>query len=78
MGKIIYFVHDLHHILAREYNIIHYRNKYVESEYIKRIEMEIFDKVDVIYVVGGYEYFFLKEKFENKTIRNIPLFIYEG
>ena len=78
-GKIIYFSHDLHHIrLAREYNITHDRNKYVESEYIKRIEMEIFDKVDVIYVVGSYEYSFLKEKFENKTIRNIPLFIYEN
>ena len=78
-GKIIYFAHDLHHIrLAREYNITHDRNKYYESEYMKRIELEIFEKVDVIYVVGNYEYQYLKSKFDNKIIRNIPLFIYEN
>ena len=39
--------------------------------------MEIFNKVDVIHVVGSYEYKILKEKYENKIIRNIPLYIYE-
>ena len=78
-GKIFYFTHDLHHIrLAREYNITHDKNKYIESETVKQIEMEIFNKVDIIHVVGDFEYNYLKEKFENKIIRNIPLFIYEN
>lgn len=78
-GKIFYFTHDLHHIrLAREYNITHDKNKYIESETVKKIEMEIFDKVDVIHVVGDFEFKYLKEKLQNKTIRNIPLFIYEN
>ena len=77
-GKLIYFAHDLHHIrLAREYNITHDMNKYVQSKNIKRIEMEIFSKVEVIYVVGDFEYKYLKEKFKNKIIRNIPLYIYD-
>ena len=78
-GKIFYFAHDLHHIrLAREYNITHDKNKYIESETVKQIEMEIFNKVDIIHVVGDFEYNYFKEKFENKIIRNIPLFIYEN
>ena len=78
-GKIFYFSHDLHHIrLAREYNITHDKNKYIESETIKQIEMEIFNKVDIINVVGDFEYNYLKEKLEKKIIRNIPLFIYEN
>ena len=77
-GKIFYFAHDLHHIrLLREYNITHNINKYIESETVKNIEMEIFNKVDIIHIVGDFEYKYLKEKFANKTIRNIPLFLYE-
>ena len=36
-----------------------------KSEISKKIEMEIFSKVDVIHVVGNYEYQILKEKFNN-------------
>ena len=43
---------------------------------MKKIENEIFSKVDVIHVVGTYEYKILKEQYINKTIRNIPLYIY--
>jgi glycosyltransferase involved in cell wall biosynthesis len=39
--------------------------------------MEIFSKVDVIHVVGNYEYQILKEKFNKKIIRNIPLYMYD-
>ena len=78
-GKIIYFAHDLHYIrLFRQYNITHNKKKYIQSKKMKKIEMEIFSKVDVIYVVGNYEYNILKEKYINKTIRNIPLYIYEN
>lgn len=40
--------------------------------------MEIFSKVNIIHVVGNYEYQILKKNFEHKTIRNIPIFIYEN
>ena len=76
-GKIFYFAHDLHHIrLLREYNLTKIRTKFEESQKMKKIENEIFSKVDVIHVVGTYEYKILKEQYINKTIRNIPLYIY--
>ena len=78
-NKIIYFAHDLHHVrLLRQYNLTHDENIYLESQHIKSIEMEIFSKVDVIYVVGGYEYNILKNQIQNKIVRNIPLYIYEN
>lgn len=78
-NKIIYFAHDLHYIrLLRQYNLTHKKKKLKESQNIKRVEMEIFSKVDVIYVVGSYEYKFLKDQIKNKIVRNIPLYIYEN
>lgn len=77
-GKVIYFAHDLHHIrLYREYNITHNYKKLEEGKAIEIIENDIFSKVDVIHIVGSYELNNLKEKYKNKTIRNIPLFFYE-
>ena len=68
----------MHHIrLAREYNITHDKNKLIESNVIKEIEMEIFKKVDVIHVVGDFEYTYLKGIFNDKVIHNIPLFFYK-
>ena len=77
-GKIFYFAHDLHHIrLFREYKIT--RNKHIlkMSQFLKKIEFDIFSKVDVGYVVGSYEQKIVKEKFKNKSIHNIPIYIYE-
>ena len=77
-GKIIYFAHDLHYIrLLREYNITHNIKYYLKSKNMERIEREIFNKVNIIHVVGNYEFEILKEEYKNKTIRNIPLYIYE-
>ena len=76
-GKIFYFAHDLHHIrLLREYNLTKIRKKFEKSQDMKKIENKIFSEVDVIHVVGTYEYKILKEQYINKTIRNIPLYIY--
>lgn len=44
---------------------------------MKRLENEIFNKVDIIHIVGNYEYNILKKEFKNKIIRNIPLYIYD-
>ena len=77
-GKIFYFAHDLHYIrLFRQYKITHDKDKLKQSKILKKIEMEIFSKVDVIHVVGNYEFQILKTKFNKKIIRNIPLYIYD-
>ena len=76
--KVIYFAHDLHYVrLSREYEITGDIKKLIQSRDIKRIEMKIFNKVDIIHIVGNYEYKILKKEFKNKTIRNIPLYFYE-
>ena len=76
--KIFYFAHDMHYIrLSREYNITHDEKKLELSKMLKKIEMDIFSKVDIIHVVGNYEYQILKEKFDKKIIRNIPIYIYD-
>ena len=77
-GKIFYFAHDLHYIrLFREYKITKNNETLNESEFWKNIEMEIFSKSDVGYVVGSYEQKIINEKFKDKPIRNIPIYIYE-
>ena len=77
-GKILYFAHDLHYIrLLREFNITKKIKYYIKSRYMEKIEREIFNKVDIIHIVGSYEYKILKAEYKNKTIRNIPLYIYE-
>ena len=78
-GKIIYFTHDLHFLrLYREYNITHNDKIYKDAEYLEKIEHNIFSNVDVIHVVGSFEQKYLKERYQNKTIRNIPLFFYSN
>ena len=78
-GKIIYFAHDLHFLrLYREYNITHNEKKLKDSEFIQKVENNIFSKVDVIHVVGNFELNYLKENYPNKIIRNIPLFFYSN
>ena len=77
-GKIIYFDHDLHYIrLYREYNITNDEKKLKEGKKFEMLENEIFSKSDVIHVVGNYELNYLKKKYEDKIIRDIPLFFYE-
>lgn len=78
-GKIFYFAHDLHYNrLYREYIITKDTRKYLFSKYMERLENKIFSKVNVIHVVGNYEYKILKEKYPNKNITNIPLYVYEN
>lgn len=78
-AKVFYFAHDLHHIREyREYQLTHDIEKLKSSQRWKRIEYELFSKTDVGHVVGSYEQAVLQEKFPDKIIRNIPLYIYEG
>lgn len=77
-AKVFYFAHDLHHIREyREYLLTHDLEKLRNSQKWKKIEYELFTKADVGHVVGSYEQQVLQEKFTDKPIRNIPLYIYE-
>ncbi len=78
-GKIIYFAHDLHHIrLYREYLVTKDEKALKESKHWEEVEMKLFSLSDVGHVVGSYEQKILQEKFLDKPIRNIPLFIYDS
>ena len=61
----------------RQYNITHDKEILKKSIILKKIEMDIFSKVDIIHVVGNYEFQILKNKFNKKIIRNIPIYIYD-
>ncbi len=77
-GKIFYFAHDLHFLrLEREYKLSGDKQALRQSEDIKKTEMYLFDKADVVHVVGSYEQQYLQSLLPDKTIRNIPLYIYE-
>lgn len=77
-GKIFYFAHDLHYMrLLREYNITKNKKTLNLSQYFEKVEYDIFSKTDVGYVVGTYEQKIIKEKFKDKPIYNIPIYIYE-
>lgn len=77
-GKIFYFAHDLHHIrLYRQYQLTGESALLENSQNLKKLEMELFEKADICHVVGSYEQKLMQEKFPDKPIRNIPLYIYE-
>ena len=77
-AKIVYFGHDLHYLRElRNYEVEKDESLLVSSEKWKKVEFELFDKADTIYVVGNYEQEVLQQQLPNKPIRNIPVYIYE-
>lgn len=77
-AKIIYFGHDLHYLRElRNYQLDPNPELLKSSERWKEIEFELFNKADVIHVVGSYEQEILNKDFPEKNIRNIPLYIYD-
>lgn len=77
-AKVIYFGHDLHYLREmRQYEIEKDSALLKSAEKWKKIEFELFQKVDIVYVVGFYEQAILQKEFPQKPIRNIPLYIYE-
>jgi len=76
--KIIYFGHDLHYLRElRQYEIEGNPELLASSRSWKVKEFEIFQKTDVIWVVGSYECEIVQKQFPNKLVMNIPLYIYE-
>lgn len=77
-AKIIYFGHDLHYLRElRNYEIEKNPALLKSSEEWKAVEFDLFSKADVVHVVGAYEQGLLQKEFPNKSIRNIPLFMFE-
>lgn len=77
-GEIIYFGHDLHFLREkRQYEYDHKKETLESAEKWKRIESGLINKADVVYVVGNYEYEFLRREYPNKILRNIPIFTYD-
>ena len=78
-GKIIYFTHDLNYVrFQRQYNLTKNINHLENSHRLEKMENYIISKADVVHVVGNYEERIISEKFANKIIRNIPIYIYEN
>lgn len=77
-GKVFYYAVDLSYLrLYRDYMLNGDEKVLEESKKWEKIEWELFDKADVGHVVGAYEQAIVQEKFPNKPIRNIPIYIYE-
>lgn len=78
-AKVVYFGHDLHYLREyRQYLIEKNPEMLRSSEEWKKKEFELFNKVDVIHVVGSYEQQVIQKEVGNKPVRNIPLYIYEN
>ena len=78
-AKILYYAHDLHHIREyREYELTKDAEKLASSEKWKKVEYELFDKVDVGHVVSSVEQNIMQKAFPDKPIRIIPVYIYDA
>lgn len=77
-GKIIYFGHDLHYLREeREYEVSPSPELLKSIDKWKKIEYQLINAADVVYVVGNYEQTLLQNFFPQKIIRNIPIFLYD-
>ncbi|GHV77337.1 hypothetical protein AGMMS49942_21580 [Spirochaetia bacterium] len=78
-AKIFYFNQDMRHLREyRQYEITGDGKYLFAAEKSEELEMYVSNKADVLHVVGTYEKQILQEKFPQKDIRNIPLYIYEN
>jgi GT2 family glycosyltransferase/2-polyprenyl-3-methyl-5-hydroxy-6-metoxy-1,4-benzoquinol methylase len=78
-AKLFYFGHDLHYLRElREYQILKEKKYLISSNKIKKIELNIMNKVDVSYYFSYYEIEELKKEFPDIRVKNIPLYIYDN
>lgn len=76
-AKVFYFGHDLHYLRElRQYDVERNPALLESAKRWKVIEDSLFTMTDIIHVVGSYEERLLKERFPDKNVRNIPLYIY--
>ena len=78
-GKIIYFAHDLNYIrFQRQYNLSKNKKHLEISNKLEKIENYIISKANIIHVVGNFEQRIIRDKFKNKIVRNIPIYIFDN
>jgi len=77
-AKIIYFNEDMQDLrLRREYEVKKDKSLLKSAKEIEKNERIMFNKADILFVVGTFEEKILKEKFPSKKIFNIPVYYYE-
>jgi len=75
-ARIIYFGHDLHYVREqRNYEIEKNPELLKSAERWRKLEYELFEKADLIHVVGTYEQEIIRRQFPEKKVSNIPLFM---
>jgi GT2 family glycosyltransferase len=77
-SKILYFTMDLHYLReSRHYELDHNPLHLDESKRLKKLELELFSKADVILTPSTYEERVIKESFPHKYVFTIPIHFYE-
>ncbi|GAB4418265.1 MAG: glycosyltransferase [Thermodesulfovibrionales bacterium] len=78
-ARIIYYVHDLHYLsLLKKYELTGDKDYLKNSEDLKKIEFEIFDKSDVITTPSISEREILLNEFPEKEIHVQPCYFYDS
>lgn len=78
-AKIIYHPADLHFLrIQRQAELEKNDSLKEQSLRQKETEYRIFSKVNLIYPVGSFEAEYLQKQFPEKTVRNIPVLMYEA
>ena len=77
-AKILYFTHDLHYLRElRHYELDNNQDHLVQSNSLKKLEYDLFAKVDIILTPSTHEEHLIKEHFPHKDVFTIPLHFYE-
>ncbi|MFX0195941.1 MAG: glycosyltransferase [Candidatus Hodarchaeota archaeon] len=77
-AKLLYYGHDLIYLRhLRRYEVQKNEEFLTSSENWKKIEFEVFKKVDVIFTLSTIEDELMQKNFPNKKIFIIPCFIYD-
>ena len=77
-AKIIYYPHDLHFLRwERESNVVHDTLMKNKIDLYKKAEFELIDKSDIVHTVGEFETDYLKRKFPNKIVHEVPIYAYD-
>ena len=77
-AKILYQGHDLHFLRERRQYEFEKKSEYLKnSEALKKLEFDLFQKADVVLMFNDVEVSLIKQELPNKAVYAIPLFIYD-
>jgi len=76
-APILYYPHDLHHVREmRRYQLEGDLNALAESHRVKRLELEIFRRVDCVMTPSAEEAEIIRQRVSEATVRMIPPYLY--